>query len=49
MMDIETRGIILSKQRTTKARVRWLICDFVVRICINRFYRDVAQIIAEVM
>ena len=46
--DIETRGIILSWQRTTNmpitARMRRLICTSVVRICKNRFSHDASQI-----
>ena len=38
-MEIETRGIILSRQRTTKALIRLL---FVYGI--NRFYHDLAHL-----
>ena len=43
MFDIETRGIILSKQRITKAlnktaRMRMLICACVVRIWHNQVF-----------
>ena len=47
-MDIANRGIILSRQRTTKAllRLRRLICPFVFfAYGINRFSHDVARII----
>ena len=44
-MDIETRGIILSQQRITKALIRRrLICAFVVRLWQKRFCHDVAQL-----
>ena len=43
--DIETRSIILSRQRTTKALIRLRICAFVVRIWHNRFSYDVAHIL----
>ena len=36
--DIKTKGIILSRQRTTK-RMRRLICTFVVRICHKTHFR----------
>ena len=38
ILDIETRGIILSKQRTTKVRMRRLICAFVVRIWLKQVF-----------
>ena len=46
--DIETRGIVLSRQRNSKgadqtARMRRLICAFVVRIWQNRFSHDGAH------
>ena len=32
ILDIQTKGIILYRQRTTKVLIRLLICAFVVRI-----------------
>ena len=41
--DTETRGIILSRKRTTKALIRLRICLCCSHIGINRFSHDVAH------
>ena len=47
-MDIQTRGILLSKQRITKGLIR-LNYAFVVRIWQNRFSHDVAQLFMHLL